>query len=218
MRFLRSLGLLFGLVLLPLGSNALAGSATFYLGLAGFQADGGAGSILVEDFESVVPKDTALPSFTSNGITYTGTQASSPNVWVASPGYTNFGVPVTTSSVLTANGPEDFRIDLSTPATAIGFDVYYNGIDTVDLSFLDKDGNFLAGMSSGAPAGLGFMGIWLSYDQIYSVTFHSTGGERINTGIDNVRMVAAPVPAPGTILLGALGTGLVGWMRRRRTL
>jgi hypothetical protein len=201
-------------VLLPLSSVSLA-VPDVYTSFSTF--DVFSNTVLVEDFEAVVPKDTALPSFTSNGITYTGTQVKSPNVWVASPGYTNFGVPLTTSSVLTSTGPEDFVVDLSAFSyTAIGFDAYLNGLGAVTVEVYGSGPSPMVTIIDARPAGMWFTGI-VTGEPITSIHWVSVGGERINTGIDNV-FAGYQVPTPGAVLLGAIGTCLVGWLRGRRSL
>ncbi|HML72912.1 MAG TPA: hypothetical protein PKB02_00320 [Anaerohalosphaeraceae bacterium] len=56
----------------------------------------------------------------------------------------------------------------------------------------------------------------LTSPQKITISFDGDGGDNIGMLLDNVKLVA--IPAPGAILLGVMGTSLVGWLRRRRSL
>jgi hypothetical protein len=202
-------------VLLLAGLSAAAPS--YYTDLTSFEA--ASQTTLVEDFEDVSPynKDQAYASITLDGIVYDGEGTT--NVWVASPGYTNFGVNPTTSSVLTATGPEDFSVSfvLGGSCTALAFDTYLNWYESATIQVYGA-GDVLLGtyQLTHDEDVIGFFGV-TSVDPITKVRWTTLGGEKINTGIDNLR-VGCAVPAPGAVLLGALGSGLVGWLRRRRTI
>ena len=208
------------LLTLPLGlllwaiSTTGYGAVTFYIDLATF--NGVTSTTIVEDFESVVPKDTALVSFSSNGITYTGIDSTpaNPNVWVASSGYTNFGVPVTTSSVLTATGDEDFKLDFSMPVTELGFDTYLNGLGPTLVSVFGAGGLLDTINLFQDPTTIGFLGI-TSTENITSLRWTTTNGRTVNTGIDNIRINAVPIPAAAFMFAPAL-LGFMGLRRRAK--
>jgi hypothetical protein len=54
---------------------------------------------------------------------------------------------------------------------------------------------------------------------VASISFAATGTDNVGLLLDNVELNSIDViPAPGAILLGSIGAGLVGWLRRRRAL
>ncbi|MCP4112495.1 MAG: PEP-CTERM sorting domain-containing protein [Desulfobacteraceae bacterium] len=166
---------------------------------------------IVEDFESITPKDTALKSFSNNGNTYTGISSSplAPNVWVSSPGYKNYGVPITDTSILTATGDENFIVDFGDPTKVLGFDTYLNEYGPATIQIFGTDGLIDTYTLNHDPTQIGFWGV-ISDEFISSVQWTSPSGSLVNTGIDNIRQGEA-VPEPSTILLMIIGLlGIIG--------
>jgi len=106
----------------------------------------------------------------------------------------------------------DFWIKFITPAVEVQFDSgYWDGLGTGVINVYDPYMNPIASLTN-TTTGVNVTNVtgWIGYIYFNSV------GDPAGADIDNLAF--SPIPAPGAIVLGAIGVGLIGWLRRRRTL
>ncbi len=104
------------------------------------------------------------------------------------------------------------EIFFNSPVSAVGVD-YVHSEGTPDLEFEAYDaGSTLLGIATSV-GGSGFFGLKSTGgEEIASVIIHNS---TFGFTIDNLTSSLVAAPAPGAVLLGAIGLGLVGWLKRR---
>jgi len=106
----------------------------------------------------------------------------------------------------------DFWIHFTTTAVDVQFDSgYWDAVGTGVIEVYDPYGLPLASLTN-TVTGVNVTNISGRIGYIY---FNSVAD---GAGADIDNLAFSPIPAPGAIVLGGLGVGLISWLRRRRTL
>jgi len=108
----------------------------------------------------------------------------------------------------------DFWIQFTTPAIEVQFDSgCWDGVGVGVINVYNPGGSLIASLTN-TTTGVNVTNL-TGIGPIGKIYFNSIGD---GAGADIDNLAFSPIPAPGAILLGSIGLGVVSWLRRRRTL
>ena len=193
-----------GLVLLSVAVSA-QGAPTLYTNETDFLAAVSGYATISEGFESS-DWDVTRPAGFAGTVTSQGVTWDASELLRTGSGWARTG----SYGVFDSYGSPDI-VSAETPFVGVGG--WFATTDATGI-VVDIDGQYFGAYGLGAYSDHKFFGV-VDTDGFSSVTFRSTSG---HWGADDFTVATQVIPVPGAVLLGSIGVGIVGWLRRRRTL